>query len=251
MRKIINAEGQDFEPVSTDDLVLDAVPTVNSFNSVTSDAVARAVAGASGEVPQVTQSDNGKVLTAIYDEGGPAVEWGTVPSELPDTTGASQGDVLAIGSSGLEWATPAAGDGFSPTLVAQQLGANKNTLNASFDGASLTTPGLMGVPVTVDTIGAGWYAATLDCTTEGSYTWATGVPKTFNFEFVVPGEEYPSIKAGHVMPVSFNGEGFTSEGTILFYLTGEQELHYFKARVSAPADANFTNMYLTVKLYKL
>ena len=114
--KVINSESASYRPILTDTLVLDAVPTVNSFNSVTSDAVARAVAGASGEVPQVTENDNGKVLTAIYDEGGAAVEWAAAPSELPDTTGASQGDVLAIGSSGLEWATPSGG-GSSFTLT--------------------------------------------------------------------------------------------------------------------------------------
>ena len=75
LKKVINSATQQFEPVLVDKLVLDAVPTVNSFNSVTSDAVARAVAGASGEVPQVTESDNGKVLKAVYDAGGPAVEW--------------------------------------------------------------------------------------------------------------------------------------------------------------------------------
>ncbi len=74
--KCINSESKQFKPVLTDKLVLDAVPTVNSLNGVTSDGVARAIAGASGEVPQVTESDNGKVLTAIYDEGGAAVEWG-------------------------------------------------------------------------------------------------------------------------------------------------------------------------------
>lgn len=89
--------GGNFQPVMTDKLVLDSTPTVNSLNGVTSDAVARAVAGASGEVPQVTENDNGKVLTAIYDEGGPAVEWGDAPS---------------------------AGGGFSPTLVAT---ADRNT----------------------------------------------------------------------------------------------------------------------------
>jgi hypothetical protein len=104
MRKIINAEGQEFVPVSTDDLVLDAVPTVNSFNSVTSDAVARAVAGASGEVPQVTENDNGKVLTAIYDAGGPAVEWGEPADELPSISG-NAGKVLKVnaGATGVEW----------------------------------------------------------------------------------------------------------------------------------------------------
>lgn len=73
--KVINSESKAYKPVLTDMLVLDAVPTVNSLNGVTSDAVARAIAGASGEVPQVTESDNGKVLTAVYDEGGAAVEW--------------------------------------------------------------------------------------------------------------------------------------------------------------------------------
>lgn len=76
MRKSINSTTQKFEDQITEELVLDAVPTVNSFNGVTSDGVARAIAGASGEVPQVTESDNGKVLKAIYDEGGPAVAWG-------------------------------------------------------------------------------------------------------------------------------------------------------------------------------
>ena len=116
--------GGNFQPVMTDKLVLDSTPTVNSLNGVTSDAVARAVAGASGEVPQVTENDSGKVLTAIYDEGGPAVEWGDAPSGLPDTTGASQGDVLTVGDNGPEWATPSAGGGFSPTLVAT---ADRNT----------------------------------------------------------------------------------------------------------------------------
>lgn len=67
--------GGNFEPVVTGEIVLDATPTVNSFNTVTSDGIARAIAGASGEVPVVTENDNGKVLTAVYDAGGPAVEW--------------------------------------------------------------------------------------------------------------------------------------------------------------------------------
>lgn len=84
--KCINSEYKQYKPVLTDKLVLDAVPTVNSLNSVTSDAVARAIAGASGEVPVVTESDNGKVLTAIYDEGGPAVEWAEASSGGGDVT---------------------------------------------------------------------------------------------------------------------------------------------------------------------
>ena len=75
LTKILNDENKSFQPVLTDKLVYDTKPTVNSFNGITSDAVARAIAGASGEVPAVTESDNGKVLTAVYDEGGAAVEW--------------------------------------------------------------------------------------------------------------------------------------------------------------------------------
>ena len=75
LTKILNDENKSFKPVLTDKLVYDTKPTVNSFNGITSDAVARAIAGASGEVPAVTESDNGKILTAIYDAGGAAVKW--------------------------------------------------------------------------------------------------------------------------------------------------------------------------------
>ena len=84
--KCINSESKQYKPVLTDKLVLDAVPTVNSLNGVTSDGVARAIAGASGEVPVVTESDNGKVLTAVYDESGPAVAWATASSGGGDVT---------------------------------------------------------------------------------------------------------------------------------------------------------------------
>lgn len=104
IKKVINSSTQQFEPVLVDKLVLDAVPTVNSFNSVTSDAVARAVAGASGEVPAVTESDNGKVLKAIYDEGGAAVEWATETVELPSYSDADAGKVLQVQNDGsLAW----------------------------------------------------------------------------------------------------------------------------------------------------
>lgn len=75
LTKILNDENKSYKPVLTDKLVYDTKPTMNSFNGITSDAVARAIAGASGEVPAVTESDNGKILTAIYDDGGAAVEW--------------------------------------------------------------------------------------------------------------------------------------------------------------------------------
>ena len=75
MLKQITNTDKKYVSVPVTDLKLDAAPKVNSFNGITSDAVARAIAGASGEVPQVLEGDNGKVLTAVYDEGGPAVEW--------------------------------------------------------------------------------------------------------------------------------------------------------------------------------
>ena len=68
--------------------------------------MARAVAGVSGEVPAVEEGDNGKVLTAIYDEGGAAVEWANPPTELPASLGTA-GQVLTVnsGATGVEWAS--------------------------------------------------------------------------------------------------------------------------------------------------
>lgn len=88
--------GGNYQPTLTDKIVLDSTPTVNSLNGVTSDAVARAVAGASGEVPAVTENDNGKVLKAIYDEGGPAVEWAAGGSDYSAGTGVAISDQGAI-----------------------------------------------------------------------------------------------------------------------------------------------------------
>ena len=93
-----DGSGRKFTDNTVGEIVLDVVPTVNSFNGVTSDAVARAVAGASGEVPQVTESDNGKVLKAVYDEGGPAVEWGEATVDQTynaESTNAQSGTAVA------------------------------------------------------------------------------------------------------------------------------------------------------------
>lgn len=111
LTKILNDENKSFQPVLTDKLVYDTKPTVNSFNGITSDAVARAIAGASGEVPAVTESDNGKVLTAVYDEGGAAVEWADAASGVPAAASADEGKVLGVtdnqGSIGWVAQTPA------------------------------------------------------------------------------------------------------------------------------------------------
>ena len=109
--KIINVNdgsGRSFEENTIAELQFDMKPEVGSFNAVTSDAVARAVAGASGEVPEVTEGDNGKILTAIYDEGGPAVEWGDAPSGVPEYSASDEGKVLGVVTEGVE-DTPALG----------------------------------------------------------------------------------------------------------------------------------------------
>ena len=51
----------------------------DSLNPVTGAAVAKAVASASGEVPVIGNSDNGKVLTAVVDGTDKHVEWGDGP----------------------------------------------------------------------------------------------------------------------------------------------------------------------------
>lgn len=138
--KVINSESQAYRPVLTDTLVLDAVPTVNSFNSVTSDAVARAVAGASGEVPQVTENDNGKVLKAIYDAGGPAVEWGEAPNAVPAVGENDNAKVLTAtyseGTGSYAWATPSGGE--SSYSAGEGIAISVDTISAKVDGTTLT-----------------------------------------------------------------------------------------------------------------
>ena len=67
VRKIINSDKQ-YTPVVMDKVILDTVPTVGSFNSVTSDAVARAITEA-GNVPAPEASDAGKVLGVLNSSG--------------------------------------------------------------------------------------------------------------------------------------------------------------------------------------
>ena len=75
MKKQIVSETKQYQPSFPDELLLDDTPKVNSFNGVTSDGVARAIAGASGGVPEVTSGDNGKVLTASYSGGVGSYSW--------------------------------------------------------------------------------------------------------------------------------------------------------------------------------
>ena len=60
-----DGSGREFEDITTSEVVYDATPQLGSFNPVTSDGVARAISGASGEVPVINPGDDGKVLTAV------------------------------------------------------------------------------------------------------------------------------------------------------------------------------------------
>ena len=141
-----DGSGRKYEEQIVGEMVLDVKPQVGSFNGVTSDAVARAVAGASGEVPEVTENDNGKVLKAIYDEGGPAVEWGQA-GDLPSYTASDEGKVLSVavdeGAASLQWSEPpssavttdgvVSGDGSQESPIALRFGETLTTSDAVED----------------------------------------------------------------------------------------------------------------------
>lgn len=57
-------------------------------------------------LPTVSNSDRGKALKVNKSNNN--INW-TEISEVPDTTGASTGDVLTVGADGVEWATPSGG----------------------------------------------------------------------------------------------------------------------------------------------
>lgn len=99
MKKQLVSATKTYQPSYPDELLVDDKANVGSYNLITSDAVARAVAGASGEVPQVTENDNGKVLKAVYDEGGPAVEWGEATvDQTYDATSTNAQSGVAVAS---------------------------------------------------------------------------------------------------------------------------------------------------------
>lgn len=106
-----SGSGKTFESVTTSQIVYDTTPQLGSFNPVTSDGVAKALAGASGEVPVVNPGDAGKVLTAGFDGDTPTVSW-----EEPQGTEYTAGDGISIDGNNVISCTvqsPTAGDGIA------------------------------------------------------------------------------------------------------------------------------------------
>lgn len=123
MRKIINSATTQYEPLLTEELVLDDRPISGSFNSITSDAVYKAISVDPGNVPAVESTDNGKVLTASYGEGGGSFEWAAAPvppSELPEYSTSDGNKVLGV-------VVDSSGD----TPVASLSWVNNNTFQVS------------------------------------------------------------------------------------------------------------------------
>lgn len=97
MKKHINSATEQYQDGYTDNWVLDDTPTEGSFNGVTSDGVAKAIAGASGEVPVIGDGDNGKVLKAVVDGSSKSVEWGDDSVDLVSNGGLEKDSSGALG----------------------------------------------------------------------------------------------------------------------------------------------------------
>jgi hypothetical protein len=99
--------GKEFESVTTSEVTYDTTPQLGSFNPVTSDGVAKAISGASGEVPPVNPDDSGKVLTAGFDGDTPTVSWedaqgGSVDQSYdPSSANAQSGVAVSEAVSGI------------------------------------------------------------------------------------------------------------------------------------------------------
>ena len=176
MIKKINSSTGNFEDQVTDTIVLDTVPTVNSFNAVTSDGVARAVAGASGEVPVVTENDNGKVLTAIYDAGGPAVEWQAMTVDQTydaESTNAQSGRAVASAIGTVNAVPSSTSEDAGKVLTVGSLGSPE--WDTASGGLPASTSADAGKVLTVDSNGdAGWDTAPSGAfmATYGTTTWS-------------------------------------------------------------------------------
>ena len=201
MRKIINSATTQYEPVLTEELVLDDRPISGSFNGITSDAVYKAISIDPGNVPPVESTDNGKVLTASYSEGEGSFEWATPEapqSELPDYSSTEVGKVLGVvadydnmtngqPATILDWVNQPA-----PELPAQ-LGTSGQvlTVNAGATGVEWATPSGGGGGSSIT-----WYSTTNPTITSsdfGTNDVLSVTPSGLSFGNTKPGVLYISL----------------------------------------------------------
>lgn len=122
----------DLDPVTRMEAILDG----EDISPATREEyfVKKAVTTASSELPAVTSSDNGDVLTVVNGAWAKA----EAPSGLPEVTAADNGDVLTVVSGEWAKATPsAAGEGFTiagffDATTAPEVPAGKSVLDNSY-----------------------------------------------------------------------------------------------------------------------
>ena len=115
-------------------------------------------------IPTVSNSDRGKALKVNKTNNN--INW-TEISEVPDTTGASQGDVLTVGASGAEWKTPSGGSGL-PDYTISDDGKSLFVSQTGPTTASLVWQKKNYVPNT----GASEYGKQLKVNASGKSEWA-------------------------------------------------------------------------------
>ena len=113
---------------------VDQTYDASSANAQSGVAVAQALAGISvDEVPPVTSTDDGKVLTAEYSGGSGSYSWETPPNGLPASSVSDYGKVLTVNIAGAPtWATPESSDDVNPG----RLVLSNNTMRIRFSDTS-------------------------------------------------------------------------------------------------------------------
>lgn len=191
MRKIINSATTQYEPVLTEELVLDDRPISGSFNSITSDAVYKAISVDPGNVPPVESTDDGKVLTASYGAGGGSFEWAD-PAGASYTAGnginiSAQNEVSVKTGSGL-----AINSGYSTGSITLQ------TLDTTGGAWGLNSLGVL----TADAVAA-LRAGAVTVTPVGTFTAVASEGRTpYIAVLAINNYGYPIKRDGFIVPVN-------------------------------------------------